>query len=211
MFDSLKKEPMIDVYVGEGREHFLVPKELLCKLSPFFERIINIGMKETVTNEIELPEDDVAEFQGLLEYLLGWNPSLIFANDCKREVGVEKCLDWMEYCDKYLVKGPSYSVLYVALRKVFMEWGHRELRQLAVSGEDIERVFNTTAPGCPLRRLVVSAAISFGGLQNPSRYREQEENLAGFAAEMIFQLRAALVDRMYICPLDMRAKRLDGF
>ena len=119
-------------------------------------------------------------------------------------------MDWLQYCQKYMVKGPEDSVLYVALRKIFMEWGHRELRQLAISVEDIAKIFKATAPSCLLRKLVVSAAISFGGLQNPSRYRELEEHLDGFAAEMNLQMRAALVDRMYICPLDTRATRIDG-
>ena len=95
---------MIDVYVGETKEHFSVPKELLESKSAVFERMLNNGLKESRENKVELPEDAVADFQGLMEYLLGWNPSLIFADDCKREVGVAKGMDWLQYRQKYTVR-----------------------------------------------------------------------------------------------------------
>lgn len=196
------------MFVGKETRHFEVPKNLLTSHSPVFKAMLCGGFKEAHEQKIDLPEDNVEHFQALLEVLVGWNPAYIFTET--RQNGVSKCMLFLEYTEKYQVKDAAHPIIYVALRKVFLEWGSRDPRQFAILGEDIETVFEACSAGSPLRSLITSAAISFGGLQNPFRYREQELNVEGFAAEVTQQMRESLVDRMYICPLDKRARRIDG-
>lgn len=64
----------IRVGVGARQRDFFIAEDLLRKHSPFFDAALNVAWKESDTNIVELPEDDVNAFQIYSCWLYGLSP-----------------------------------------------------------------------------------------------------------------------------------------
>lgn len=62
--------PKVDIYMGLQKMHYNLPKLLLCHYSDFFECCFNGNFAEAQSQKLELPDDQVEEFEFLLEYML---------------------------------------------------------------------------------------------------------------------------------------------
>lgn len=62
--------PKVDIYVGAQKKHYNLPKLLLCHYSDFFDVCFNGNFAEAQSQKLELPDDQVEEFELLLEYML---------------------------------------------------------------------------------------------------------------------------------------------
>ena len=62
--------PKVDVYVGPNKKHYNLPKLLLCHYSDFFDVCFSGNFAEGQSQKLELPDDQVEEFEILLEYML---------------------------------------------------------------------------------------------------------------------------------------------
>jgi hypothetical protein len=62
--------PKVDLYVGEEKKHYNLPKPLLCHYSDYFDACFNGNFSEAQSQKLELPDDKVQEFEILLEYML---------------------------------------------------------------------------------------------------------------------------------------------
>lgn len=62
--------PRVDVYVGPNKKQYNVPKLLLWHYSDFFDRCFNGKFAEAQSQKVDLPEDNVEDFEILLEFML---------------------------------------------------------------------------------------------------------------------------------------------
>ncbi|KAK5061049.1 hypothetical protein LTR84_007590 [Exophiala bonariae] len=62
---------IITLVVGAEKHVFTAHKEILMRKSPFFEKCLSSGMKESMTNMIHLPTDESAEFSLILSWIYG--------------------------------------------------------------------------------------------------------------------------------------------
>ena len=60
---------MVVVLVGKERTKFNVHQDVLVKHCPFFRGCLQSGMKETLTNEVELPEKGEEAFSGFVNWV----------------------------------------------------------------------------------------------------------------------------------------------
>ncbi len=63
-------EPKVDVYVGPDHEHFQLPKGVLCRHSPYFNKAFNGEFKEGKQQSLELVDEDSGAFRLLVQWLL---------------------------------------------------------------------------------------------------------------------------------------------
>jgi len=63
----------VDIYVGPEKKLFRVHKSFLCRRIPYFDKMFNGAFKEA-EGVAELPEDDPAAFDLLIEWAYNMNP-----------------------------------------------------------------------------------------------------------------------------------------
>lgn len=69
IFSSFLGTEMVDLYVGQERRHFHIHKNPLCKKVPYFHAMFNSGMKESLQNQAEFPEDSPVAFESLIRWV----------------------------------------------------------------------------------------------------------------------------------------------
>lgn len=171
--------PRVDVYVGKEKKHYCLPKLLLCYHSAYFDRCFNGGFKEAETQRLELPEDCVVHFENLLEYMLYGK----MADSLKLILTVRGFMNFFAYADKYgLNVGDAVcDPLQSALDK-------KGVVELGIIPADVELVFRVCPAGSPLRTLTAKGALSAQGFMG-NVFKEQELKTAGFAIELLTQMR----------------------
>ena len=70
---SLMGTDMVTLRVGTSKTPFVVHKTRLVRRIPYFEMMFNGHFKETVDQEASFPEDDVATFDILIEWVYNFN------------------------------------------------------------------------------------------------------------------------------------------
>ncbi|CAG8972243.1 hypothetical protein HYALB_00001641 [Hymenoscyphus albidus] len=157
---ELTQGPRVDIYVGDEKEHFSAPKNLLCYYSKYFDRYFNGSFQEAQTQRLEVPEEDCVYFKALLAIMLQGKLETDFASELGDdwELVNPYCRNFLQCADKYDLGFIAADIMYPILRKIW----YQELRYSnheCISGEDVE-VFFTTAPlSHPLRALVVRCAV----------------------------------------------------
>jgi len=111
--------PKVDVYVGAQKKQYSLPKLLLCHYSPCFNRCFNGKFIEAQTQELKLPEDKVDDFEVLLEYMLRGQISEVFEvkKNQSASVAVQRCVNFLEYADKYELGDAACTEIYEPLKK----------------------------------------------------------------------------------------------
>ncbi|KAH9221528.1 hypothetical protein DL95DRAFT_474025 [Leptodontidium sp. 2 PMI_412] len=66
---KLFRSPDVTLIVGPEETVFTLPKDLLCQHSTFFDRAFNGKFKEGVDLTMRLPEDTVAAFQMMIQWI----------------------------------------------------------------------------------------------------------------------------------------------
>lgn len=171
--------PRVDIYVGQDKKHYPLPKLLLCYYSPYFDRCFNGNFKEGESQKLELPEDEVADFELLIEHLLTGSISMETIKATTKSWNLERCIGFLSYTDKYLLGEVASNVIMDSTKSFLAN------RSQALKSSQIEVVFRALPAQHPLRVMMVRAAISKG--LEPHRYPELE--LEGFAAEVLEQQR----------------------
>ena len=60
---------MVTIFVGPEKAKYLVHKPLLVKHCLFFDKCLNCGMKESLTNEVHLPDKNPKIFDGFVKWI----------------------------------------------------------------------------------------------------------------------------------------------
>lgn len=67
--DSLQGDLIVTLYVSNDRAVFRVHQNLLCNASPVFQAALAGTFKESSDNSMDLPEEDVAAVNRLVQWL----------------------------------------------------------------------------------------------------------------------------------------------
>ncbi|QSZ31399.1 hypothetical protein DSL72_000964 [Monilinia vaccinii-corymbosi] len=67
-FREMMGSEMVDIYVGEEKEHFRIHRSILCNKVPYFQKMFSIGFVEGSELKAYLPEDDPEDF----DVFAGW-------------------------------------------------------------------------------------------------------------------------------------------
>ncbi len=197
--------PTVNFYVGPEEKHYPLPKLLVFHYSPVFDRAFNGPFKEGTTQSMNLPEDTIEDFEGMAEYMLHGNLENTLSHNGAGGKVVRKYISFLVYADKYQLGDVSQSI-YEPLKSDLIKEGTK-----GWDDGNIKIVFELTSAGNPLRSLMVQGSISFGGgllseanplMGKESRYQQQEENLDGFALELLRSVRTCF--RGYKGPISWR-------
>ncbi|PVH86916.1 hypothetical protein DL98DRAFT_582234 [Cadophora sp. DSE1049] len=149
---KLMSGPRVDVYVGKDKKHYSLPKDLLCYHSTYFDRCFNGEFKEAKESKLELLEDDVEDFEILLEYLLRGSLQLddikVKGEAAKLNDMCRRYMELLEYADKYNMHHGIGELLYEPL-KARLAYDNRILPR------DVELVFRVLRKGNKLRELII--------------------------------------------------------
>ncbi|KAH7418318.1 hypothetical protein BKA64DRAFT_635451 [Cadophora sp. MPI-SDFR-AT-0126] len=177
----------VDVYVGKDKKHYVIPKDLLCYYSTYFDRCFNGEFKEAKEGKLELPEDDVQDFEILLEYMLrGVLPldsieargEAAISNDMyRRYMGI------IEYADKYSMQHGIGELLCHSIKSTLL-YNNR------IAPGDVELIFRIFGKGASIREVITQAALSKQGPDGVV-FRKQEEDIPEFAQQMLGEVRKA--------------------
>ncbi|KAE8448423.1 hypothetical protein EG329_009488 [Mollisiaceae sp. DMI_Dod_QoI] len=156
--------PRVDVYIGPSKEHYSLPKNLLCYYSKFFDRCFNNVFEEGQTQKLELPEDTVEDFDILLEYMthttVSSSAKVVSAIE---EDAFDHCIAFLQYIDKYDMKEVTIAV-HDSMEKIIKNRPSNRRGAKLATGNNIEIVFSTTSPCSLLRDLIVNTALSEKGI-----------------------------------------------
>jgi hypothetical protein len=171
--------PRVDIYVGEEKKHFNLPKDILCYYSSFFDRCFNGGFNEAKNQKLHLPEDDPEFERILVDYMFaaGGNP-IRLEGSSGEQMGT--CLAFIEYAGKYDLPGAVEAVSGDFKRPLEEEY---ELYGLLYSL--IEIIFRVLPKNHVLRALVARFAVLGGLITGHHSEEEEEEEVDGFAAEVL--------------------------
>jgi len=190
--------PQVTFLVGPDKKRFCLPKKLACYCSPYFKAAFDGAFKEGETQELELPEDSIENFQTLQEFIVEGKVSDSLSLKKARKHVVQRCIGFLAYADKYML-GDVEDLLFDPLKKALVARS-----QEVFCGKFIKDVFEGTKKGSQLRVLITEAALSNGGISRKP-YKQQEDEVDGFAAEMLQLIRKHLTWKMWSDPLRARA------
>jgi len=173
------------IYVGPEKDYS--PKSLLCHYSPVFCDWLEVKMEDGDEPKKTLPDDNVDDFEVLVEYMLNGNVADIFSVKEAGENAVERCVAFLLYAKKFDL-GDMTDIVHDPFKAALSKFC-----ESAFKPEHIGVVFGTTPPGNSLRRLVTQAAISTSvvGVDRHKTYRylEREAIVEGFAFESLQAIR----------------------
>ena len=133
---------MVDIFVGASKQPFRIHKDLLCERSPYFNRMFNNGLKETIDQSATLAEVDSDAFQAFVEWVYRSELNHGFHS---QPAGLIKLYLFAEYICQENLRATALFVLQEALH-----W-----RPIKLEPEAIALVYNSTVIGSPLRKVLV--------------------------------------------------------
>ena len=210
--------PKVDIYVGEDKNHYNLPKELLCYYSKYFERCFNGAFREAQEQKLELLEDKAEDFEVLVEYMLhGSIPDItqgLLNNFVSRYMGV------IAYAERFAMGDIFGELLCEKLEKALLDEQDSSLGNDFLTPARVELIFRVIRRGHPLRILAAKHVLSCHGIeyQSPlhfenheSEFRELESANGDFAYEILQQIRWGMVKgNKWIDPLTKDRRKYYG-
>jgi len=166
---------------AQPKKHYTVPKLLLCHYSSYFDKCFNGDSVEGKTQKLILDEDKVADFSILLEYMYhGVLPPPLQVRQ-KGQKGVERCMTFLEYADKYNL-GCIGDIVAEPLRLAAAEGGN-------FKPGHVELVFRVSPIGSVLWDSITKTVLGQYGLSRTLlEFSNELDNVPGFATLMMRQL-----------------------
>jgi len=199
--------PKVDIVVGKDKKFYSLPKPLICHYSPYFDRCFNGKFFEAKSQRLQLPEDRVDDFEILLEYMLrGQLSGSLVVNETGGEI-IKRCMDFLEYADKYELATATCEAVLEPLKKVLAEphvcarttWIKRLMvtkRENYIMPDDIQTIYRIAPVNSPLRILVAQGALSAAGIKGCHiRFQKQISDCPDFAADLVGQICTSLKAR----------------
>ncbi|CCD47949.1 hypothetical protein ACHAPC_008006 [Botrytis cinerea] len=205
LFFRMVMGPQANIVVGPEKKSFALPIDLLSYYSPVFERALYGSFIEVQTQIMELPEDDVENFEILVDYIFHHSVVDKLSISKNGPHVAERCISFLKYADLYDL-GDVSTLVYDALRSALIDGGPS-----AFKSSFIEVVFSLTKDGSCLRALMADAALSFQGEYLESHpnsvkisFAKQEAEVEGFGLALYRQLKKPGVVCVYESPFDPR-------
>ena len=187
--------PKVDIFVGEKKKHYQLPKLLLCYYSKYFDRCFNGGFVEGTTQRLELPEDPVEFFEVMVDFLMLGSVTKKVAQAARKKFnnsqeqnkqGIDgTCFGLIKYADKYGLAEAIAPVVQALARKYF--------RFECVRGEHVELVYGSLANVHPIKTMLVDRYSKYPFQRGSEYYGEaltqQEAEVPGFAADLLYRIR----------------------
>ncbi|KAI9675666.1 MAG: hypothetical protein M1817_001033 [Caeruleum heppii] len=146
---SLLVPPLVNVYVGPARKHWILHEKLLSHHSPFFASAFGGAFAEAETGKIELLEDDPAAFELLIQWLysgsMGQKPTAATPKDEAWAFAL-LCFELWVLCDKFGItklKNPAMDAY---------RHSCRQSDQIPSNGAMMQ-IYNRTSCGTPFQQL----------------------------------------------------------
>lgn len=199
--------PRVDIFVGPQRKQYKLPKLLLCHYSKFFDRCFNGNFLEGATQTLELPEDKVEYFDVLVDFMLHGrvSPEAVAAATSSWEHGCDvdrpppyEYFKIIEYADKYKLAEATTSLVEPYLETHFITCEPVE--------QQIELIYRAFPAGNIIRSTVAQGYLSSEMPFRDSGFEEQEQNVVGFAAEVLAELRKCLTRVEWLDPITGMAR-----
>jgi hypothetical protein len=181
--------PKVDIYVGPERKHHSMPRLLLCHYSDYFDRCFNGMFTEAQSQKLTLPEDNVEDFEMILEYMLHGTARPIAMEETGTE-GVKRCMEVLEYAGKYNLGGVCEAV-HDPLKAALVQ-------QNDPSGWASSRV---TIEASQIELVMAQAALSAKGIYFTSDFEKQMQEVEGFALELFRQMVSSWTFLDWVHPL----------
>lgn len=141
-----------------------------------------------------MDEDHVDHFDVLVEYMTtGYVMNNALQVKDMGIAGMQVCMNFLDYVDKYGLGDAAFAVndsLERVISSIFTLSNGYKLG-VQIQPCNVETVFRVTPPGHPLRSLIAKAALSTAGVGGHT-FQKQEQEVEGFAAELLTQTRMAL-------------------
>lgn len=192
----------VTILAGPKKQKFKCSAEILSHYSPFFDAMLNGQSIEGRTRVVELPEDDPDDIEVMIDWLIRGNVQDILTTERWGDKIIERCIGFLVFAKKYCLKSVE-TTIHEPLEKALKLHAVKML-----CGEFIEQVFEATSIGSRLRVLITKAALSVSVprdvKKNEVRFRKQELEVPGFAAEAIRQFRMGLENFSWKDPLKVK-------
>ncbi|TEY51226.1 hypothetical protein BOTCAL_0269g00090 [Botryotinia calthae] len=197
--------PQANIVVGPEKKSFALPIDLLSYYSPVFYRAFYGNFIEVQTQIMELPEDNVENFEILVDYIFHHSVGDKLSISKNGPHAAERYISFLKYADLYDL-GDVSTLVYDPLRSALIEGGPSGFKS-----SFIEVVFSLTKDGSCLRALMADAALSFQGeyleihLNSVKiSFAKQEAEVEGFGLALYRQLKKPRVVCVYESPFDPR-------
>jgi hypothetical protein len=179
--------PKVNVFVGTSKDAVSLPIPILSYYSEYFEELFKVKNEKGRVQMVNLPDDDVSDFKILVDFMLmlhGTVPPSLKATGTPQQV-VKRCMDFLEYADKYK-HGAISDVVYEPLKAALtMEYG---CFVDMISTSQIELVFRIAPAGSRVRSLIAQAVLSRNGIKALGKVEKQYMEVEGFASELLRQI-----------------------
>ena len=171
----------VDIFVGSEMKQYSVPVDIPRYYSPYFDRYFHRSFKEAAEQKLTLPEDRVEGFDVILDYMLTGHIPTTFEVKESDKAGLEKCISFTEYADKYSI-AEAGMVVYDILIEILQSC------DVILRSNHIKTVFRTFPEKHAMRKLIAKAALNTG-FSGKATYNKSELEVDGFAREMLRHLR----------------------
>ncbi|KAF1965813.1 hypothetical protein BU23DRAFT_560777 [Bimuria novae-zelandiae CBS 107.79] len=199
--DRLLSGRMIDVYVGEGRRHWALHRNLLCHHSERLEEELQGGDGKKRQERLDLPDYDPAGFELLVKWLyqgrLDDVSDLPDANQ-KYEYAVS-CHKMYLLCDRFDM---------AQLKNVAMDQYRKGLNEaeLVPDADEIDDIYRKSPPGSPFRRLMMRIAarqiMDPDSDRDVETYRQCFKNNPDFAIDLVKAIKEGTGGMLFDDPTD---------
>ncbi|KAH8725661.1 hypothetical protein GQ44DRAFT_796789 [Phaeosphaeriaceae sp. PMI808] len=183
--DRLLSGPMIDIYVGEGRRHWALHRNLLCHHSELLEAELEGDGKDTKRKDkLELPEHDPAGFELLVKWL--YQGKLDHVSDIA-DTGQK--YDYAVNCHKLYLLCDRLDI--PQLKNVAMDQYRQGLNEaeLVPDADEIDEIYRKSPSTSPFRQLMTRIAarqiMDPGSERGVETYRQCFDNNPNFAIDLV--------------------------
>jgi len=119
---QLFQGPNVTVYVGQTKETFQLPKQLLCYHSPYFDVAFNGGFKEAAEQSIHLQETSIEAFQVVIQFI--YTGQIIFSTSMTGwEDHLTLLLKFLKTADEIALIG-DFEAVFAKVKEILMTVKH---------------------------------------------------------------------------------------
>ncbi|KAI4112877.1 MAG: hypothetical protein LQ338_008260 [Usnochroma carphineum] len=189
----------MDVYVGKGRHHWSLHRDLLCYHTPFFQGKTSNCEKQR-PSKIELLDEDPQAFELLVKWL--YQGKL----DDVSDMPLDKKWDYADACQKLFILCDKINM--PQLKNIAIDQFRKGCNEagLVPGPEEMKPIYDTTPPRSPLRKLV--SQIAARQIMDPqseldaATYRMCFESSADFAVDVVNAIRQGAEPKLFDDPTE---------
>lgn len=162
-------------------EAFALPKQLLCDLSPFFDRAFNGPFQEGIEQKMKLEDTDITSFQHVIRWMYMGSTAVPTVPTVTTKEVLTQYVGFFLLADRLDLQGslqPDFDAVKAAL----------QLDKTQLLAEHV-RAAVSLPKNHSLRKLFAQACVRdyFGGMSSKNAFRLQKEvdDLDGFAIDLL--------------------------